>query len=417
LMLHTGHKDVVHITADNIAKVPDGSYGIVFPWDASAEPFTPVFTDLTQDWGEVVFRSALGNLIGLEQDDALALLKVWFLFLLFKDAAVSRPILAFFGQPGAGKSTLFRRIYRLLYGRQRAVEGISSPDNFDQVTSTVPFLVLDNVDVPEKWLPDRLALSASASNVTKRKLYTDADTFVVKRQALLGITAHDPHFNREDVADRLLLLTFSRLEKFLPEGDILHNIFMQRNRLWGSIVLDCQKVLQTPLPSYADVPQFRIEDFARTGHWIATALGIQEQFTNALKIIGKGQRSLNLEEDHILVSVLQRFVSMPRKGETFYTATGLWAEINELGSDPQAFKRVYRNPIRLARKLWALQDSLKEIFEVEWKQDTEKGAKVWRIGALKKPTNGVVHYGQDETSNGLSATQPVPSVAGRGVGS
>lgn len=410
LLLHTGRKDVLRITATSIDKATDGSYGVVFPWSVSHELFLPKLSLGTNteggrtngaetEWGNVLFGSALGNVIGIEQDEATALLQVWLLFLLFRSTAISRPILAFFGQPGAGKSTLFRRIYTLLYGKSKSVLGVTGPDNFDQAMASDPFVVLDNVDVPEKWLPDRLALAASTSDIVKRKLYTDADEYVLKRQALVGITAHNPRFTREDVSDRLILLTFKRLENFLPEGDILESIFNRRNQLWGGIVNDCQRVLQTPYPTHAQVPQFRVEDFARTGYWIATALGVSAQFSAALKSVSKGAKALNLDEDQVLVNALRIYIDRGKAGD-WKTPGTLWSELPLYAPDAPAFVKLYRGAVYLGKKLLVLQDSLKELFQVEVKYDQAKATRYWRFSNV----NGV-------ELNGTQPKSPVGSVS------
>lgn len=389
LLLHTGRKEVLKVTENDVLKGTDGSYGALFPWRVSNEPFSPRLGSGANDkWADVLFRSALGNVIGIEQDDAQALLQVWLLFLLFRSTSVARPILAFFGQPGAGKSTLFRRIYTLLYGRQKSVLGITGADNFDMAMTIDPFIVLDNVDLPEKWLPDRLAQAAANSDIPKRKLYTDGDEYVLKRQALVGITAHNPRFTREDVSDRLLLLTFKRLEHFLPEGDIIEAINNDRNSLWGGIVQDCQRVLATPQPSYADVPQFRIEDFARTGYWIASALGTQKQFTDALRSVSKGTKTLNLDEDQVLVNALKAYVERGRAG-TWKTPGALWSELPLVAPDPTAFVKLYRGAVNLGKKLLVLQDSLKEVLPVEVMFDKSQSQRLWRFGV--PTTNGVTN--------------------------
>lgn len=401
LLLHTGKKDVLRITADEITKTIDGSYGIIFPWGVGNEPFNPTLSRGTTDWADVVYGSALSNVIGLSPNQAKAILKVWTMFLLFRAGAVSRPIIAFFGQPGAGKSTLFRRMYTLLYGQHRSLSGITTADNFDQAVSTWPFVVFDNVDVPERWLPDRLALSASASEFPKRKLYTDNDDFMMRRQACIGITAHNPQFSREDVADRLLLLTFKRLEHFVPEGDILTTIHNQRNRLWGQIALDCQQVLRTPLPNYADVPQFRVEDFARVGYWISTALGFGAEFAEALRLVGRGQKGLNLEQDAILVQAIQGCLGIGKLQSCngvcavpctkhWLTVGQLWSVLSLHASEPSIFQRAYRGPTYLGKKLWALQDSLKEVVSIEWMDDRARQIRVWRIGGEPQQRNNGV---------------------------
>lgn len=394
LLLHTGRRDVLRINATSIERIVDGSYGVVFPWSSSVDPFSP--STPVDDWGEMLFGhsaggDALSNLINLERDDALALLKVWLMFLLFRNAAVARPILATFGQPGSGKSTLFRKIYALLYGRYKSVGSVTTQDDFDHGVASDPFVVLDNVDTWERWLPDRLALSASTSDITKRKLYTDADTVVLKRQALVGITAHNPRFGREDVADRLLLLAFERLEHFLPEQVIIDQIVAHRGGLWGAILKDVQHILATPMP--ATGPQFRVEDFARLGVWIARGLdatsGVatptlahEQHFVNSLKSIQIGQSSFSLEEDAMLVTAIRNLLkTTPIRG---FTPGQLWGRLEHSASDPVAFVKTYRSSVRLGQKMLALQDALRLTFTITWVPDM--GTKLWTIE--EKSTNG-----------------------------
>ena len=403
LLLHTGRRDVLRITASSVDKIIDGSQDVIFPWQASVEPFTLGVPD--EDWAEHLFGhsangDALGNLINLRRADTLALLRVWLLFLLFRNAAVSRPILATFGQPGSGKSTLFRKVYALLYGRYKSVGSVTTQEDFDHGVATDPFVVLDNVDSPERWLPDRLALSASTSDIVKRKLYTDADTVVLKRQALVGITAHNPRFGREDVADRLLLLTFERLEHFIPEQVIIDRIYHRRAELWGGIVGDVQRVLATPIPEAG--PQFRVEDFARLGIWIARALNVETEFINAIESVHRGQRSFSLEEDAILVTALRKFVSERSGAVENVTPGQLWGNLERCAADPTAFVRTYRNSNFLAKKLLALQDALKMAFEITWEQDVLLG-KFWTIRDLAgASTNGQVDPPQERRNGHVS---------------
>lgn len=393
LLLHSGRKDVFKISKSGVETVVDGSHNVVFPWQIWVEPFAlSAYAD--SNWAENLFGhsagdDALANLIGIDRAAALALLRVWFLFLLFRNTAVSRPILATFGQPGSGKSTLFRKVYALLYGRQKSVGSVTNMDDFDHAVSSDPFLVLDNVDTWERWLPDRLALSASTSDIQRRKLYTDSDQIVLKRQALIGITAHNPRFGREDVADRLLLLTFERLEKFIPEQLIIDEIIANRGRLWAGIVQDVQRILQTEAPKAG--PQFRVEDFARIGMWFAKALDIESEFVSALTSIRYGQRSFSLEEDVILVSALRAVINEAEGNEiTDLTPTQIWSRLELRTPDPQAFIKTYRNSASLAKKLLSLQDALKLIFDITWRMDSELGTRVWSI--RKKSTNGTNHY-------------------------
>lgn len=378
LLLHTGRRDVLRITPTTVERGVDGSFDVVFPWQPSVEPFTPA--DPVEDWGELLFGhsstgDALGNLINLGRDDMLAVLKVWLLFLLLRNVAVSRPILATFGQPGSGKSTLFRKVYALLYGRNKSISSVTTQDDFDHGVSSDPLVVLDNVDTWEKWLPDRLALSASTSDIVRRRLYTDADIIVLKRQALVGITAHNPKFGREDVADRLLLLTFERLEHFIPEQVIINNVLKHRNGLWASIIKDVQRVLATPIPETG--PQFRVEDFGRLGTWISRALGCEPQFKSALDSIRYGQRAFSLEEDAMLIAAIRR--SLKRGPIIDMSPPQLWGRLEVDAPDPLAFSRTYRNSVALGKKLLSLQDAMRLVFRITWLPDETLGTKLWTI--------------------------------------
>lgn len=284
----------------------------------------------------------------------------------------------------SGKSTLMRRIYTILYGGRRSLSAVTSAEDFDQAVAIDPLVVLDNVDTWERWLPDRLALAAATSDVTKRKLYTDFDTVTLRRQAILGISAHNPKFGREDVTDRLLLLMFKRLPHFIPEGDIIANLHKKRAAIWGSIITDIQKVLNTPLPTEDEIPQFRVEDFSRIGMRIARALGIDSIFFAAITKISSGQKTFSLEEDSILVQSLSNLLNKqqqqhPQKEPQWYTASALWSGLEISSPDPRAFIKIYRNSIVLGHKLWSMQENLKHVFNVEWKDDSSRGSRLWKF--------------------------------------
>lgn len=282
----------------------------------------------------------------------------------------------------SGKSTLFRKIHGLLYGSNRSVGAVTTADNFDYSCANDAFVVLDNVDTFERWLPDRLALSASTSDITKRKLYTDSDVVILRRQALIGITAHAPKFGREDVADRMLLINLERLEHFDAEGAIIKRVLENRSQLWGSILRDCQTILAQPYPNDQDVPQFRVEDFARLGYWIASALGIAKTFVQALTAIKVGQHAFSLDGDSLIVGSLLSFVQKSNKANTFLAPGELWTILETYSGDALTFKKTYQNAQTLGKKLWTLQDSLKEVLHIEYKIDPVKGSRLWSLGAL-----------------------------------
>lgn len=384
IFLHTGHRDVIHITSTNITHQVNGFQGIVFPWNPSAESFDIRAVGSSApalDYTALLFDEYMDNVIG-DPAHARVLLQVWLLFLLLRSAAMSRPILAILGQPGSGKSTLFRKLYALIYGRSKSLSSITTPDDFDHAVSADPLTVLDNVDTWERWLPDRLALSVTPSDITRRKLYTDKDLVILKRQALLGLTAHNPRFGRPDVADRLLIINLQRLTHFASETAILNNILANRAGIWASITHDLQLILQTLQPASSAVPQLRVEDFARVGYWIATALNLGPIFTQAVQSLKVNQGSFAMDEDGALSSSISAYVNNNHQNghSQFMPPQEVWNTLLRNAPDPTMFNRVYRNPVALSKKLFAMADSLSTAYDIEWRLDPATGTRMWRIG-------------------------------------
>lgn len=280
----------------------------------------------------------------------------------------------------SGKSTLFKRVYALLYGPHKAVSGVGTAQEFDYAMSVDPLLVLDNVDTWEKWLPDRIARAAGVSEITRRKLYTDVDTITLRLQAFLGITAHNPKFGREDVLDRFVMITLERIQHFGDETAIINGILNARDTYWGQIARDIQCILREPTPPDSAVAQFRVQDFSKFGQRIANALGFGDTFRAGITSMVDQQKGFVLDEDSILVDLIATYIKNPRcKNEEFVTPARLWGLFDILAGPDKAFAKQYGNSTKLGRKLWAMQDALKQRFVVEWKFDTTQKQKVWRF--------------------------------------
>lgn len=533
MLLHTGSKDVLIISAQGVVRGTDGAHGVIFPWVSNVEAFT--YSKPKEPWQDILFGGCLDNVMGTTKEEAMAILRGWLLFMLMRNMSSARPLLTLLGQPGcvagntlldirigdysksratirdlhrvyranlgldinvrslkngvvkyrpinsvfysgtkttydvtvsnrapfrttnehrfltptgykplselrvgddviaeylltttteriesitrygeeetydiemrdkeapnflvngvvvhnSGKSTIFKRIYRLLYGAHRAVTQLTTMDDFDHAVTSMPFVAYDNADTFYPWLPDRLAMSATVSDYPKRKLYSDGDIVTLQRDAMVGITAHDPKFGRGDVADRLLILNFHRLTEFRSEGDILDTITKRRSEIWGGIVDDLQRVLCTSLPPEHDAPQFRIEDYARVGHWIARALGFEQDFVSAINRMRVQQKTFALEEEPALVQTLLHFANKHKDDERFHNANTLWQELYAAAQDTKTFTTRYKSASAINKKLWTLQEPLSQVVQIEWETDTAKSQRVWRI----KPLNGVNNNG------------------------
>lgn len=373
LYVHSGRQDIYAISTQGTTVLKDGVRGIVFPWQRFL-PFNP--TPSTVNWGDALFGD-LHNVTNLTPDQAKAVLKTWFMFMFFRNAAEARPILALFGSPGSGKTTLAHSMSAML-GLGNVIT-VTTATHFDTAVATRPVVFIDNVDTWEAWLPDRLAQSAGVVDMVRRKLYYDVETVVLERAALLALTAHDPKFTREDVTDRLVLLNMHRLEQFKPEQPIIDAIREQRNRLWYSVMQDLQTIIRTPMAETAPV-SFRIADFARLGNWIAQGLGCADLFNQALSIIGESQITHNVETNEPLIEAIEAYIKHGGTKGEYIQATDIFSAL-ELYCPTNLtplFHRMYKNPVNLGKKLMTMMVSIQRVADIDWKPGIA-GAKSWKI--------------------------------------
>lgn len=379
LLVHTGRKTVYSVTPSAIEQTIDGTYGVMFPWDQIIEPFSPDFqSDI--NWGKVLF-GGINNCLNMTAEQVECVLKVWLMFCILRAAASSRPILAFLGQPGSGKTTTARKVYAFLYGKQMDVSGVTNASNFDMATANLPFFVLDNVDTWERWLPDRLAASAGKTDILVRKLYSNNQMVRLKRQALIAVTAHDPKFGRADVADRMLIINLQRFSNlnipFQDESHLINEVSLNRNKLWGSVLQDLQRILKNPIPAKTDL-QLRIQDFAKLGEWIAHGLGCVELFRDVVGTLKSSQQAFNLDEDHALTLALTKWLTHYDCHPAPKTQDQLYAELMLLMSDQEVkdFTYLFKSSSHLIKRISNLQDTLNTIMHVEFTVG-KNGQRLW----------------------------------------
>lgn len=379
LYLHSGRREVVQVSANGIKKTTNVECGVLFPWHEIFEPFDVDLDVHDVDWGEIVFGD-LHNTTNMAPNHARALLKSWLIFSLFRSQISTRPILAFFGPPGAAKSTIPHRIYALLYARRLAVGGVTGAADFDTTCSKLPIYCIDNLDTYVGWIIDKLAQAIGNTDIVKRKLFTDVDMIRLRRQAMIIVTAHQPKFTREDVTSRLLLITLDQIakDKLLGETAMIDRIIRYRPLLWGAILHDVQKVLQTEEFTESTV-KWRIQDFATMGEWIATALGFQDDFNAGLASLLNTQANTIIQQEELLSAALMEIAKL---NPPLMSAQELWDRILvQVGANQASFVRTYKNQIRLTQKLITMKSALDAIVVVEQELDPNTHLVKWKIHA------------------------------------
>jgi hypothetical protein len=301
LYLFDQHRYVYRISTSRIEKVDNATDQVLFLQNPDWEPFeigTPTGR------GPTVAATLLDSVRlreeSLSRQEQELLFGSWLHSMFFPELFPTRPLLALVGGMGSGKTTVLRRLGQLLFGKQFDVMQLTKdPKDFDAAVTTNAFVAVDNADVPLEWLPDRLATVATGATIMRRKLYTTNDLAEFPVTAFLGITSRSPHFVREDVADRLLLFSLDRMEKFTAEGELREKLAAERNLLMTELVGELQgalRALELNRDKQYDV-SFRMADFGAFLLKVADANGRLREAETMFERLGKEQLAFTIQDD------------------------------------------------------------------------------------------------------------------------
>jgi len=288
---------------------------------------------------------------------------LWLLSIFFESIFPTKPIMALIGEKGSGKSIIARMVGLLMFGEGFNVVPLSNdPSDFDAAVTNSLYVAFDNCDSPSPWLNDRLALVATGGNIAKRSLYTTNELVDIPVKCFLALTAHSPQFTREDVAERLLIMNVRRLERFLPEHEILTEILRLRNLLMREVVGYIQEITRA-LKGWtgpSEGSRFRVADFADFALKVAQYAGVEAEMKVVFRKLSSEQSSFALD-DEPLVELLREWAAANPNAEVtnaeLCTALGALAGVN-------GAHFAYKTPRAFGQKMKNLRSNLTEFFDI-----------------------------------------------------
>jgi hypothetical protein len=389
LYLFNHASGIYRITADAIELVDNGTDGVLFLHNRRHEPFAWVDNQEPGNRFHEAITAKINFEVGrLSLREQQTIFGLWFLCTFFRSLLPTRPLLAFIGPKGSGKSHTLRIIGIVLFGGQFDVKNLPDKEgDFDAITTNSHFAAFDNADSRVAWLPDRLAICATGGTVSKRVLFTTNQLADYPIECFIGITSRTPHFQRDDVVDRLLIHRVRRIDEgeFVAEQELLASVLSERNRIMTDVMRQLQDAIRalkaTAGRSYKT--NFRMADFATFGLRLADAQGSQANMEGIFQRLGQEQAAFTLEGDS-LPELLIHWLTDSRNEQRWVDAAVLFQELVSISEvEKLAFK--YKSPRSLGQRLGNTEHDLRTVVGVETRADSHLKQKQYRFWKLPVP--------------------------------
>jgi len=239
------------------------------------------------------------------------MLKAWILCTFMPELNPTKPILTMLGEAGSGKTSFLRMILKMLYGERQDVAGLpNDPDSFEAAAYAKHIYFLDNLDEMVKWLRDKLAVMSTGGLHEMREYYTNIKLKEVPYRTFPGVTSKSPEtLQRDDLADRVLILPVIRIDKRIPESEL--NDYAQQNRLafLGDIVKELNLIIRDiRWDNESHTSTIRLADFYIFAERLAKIDHKENEFKQLARIMQTDQSNMLLEDEQI-IEALDEYVN------------------------------------------------------------------------------------------------------------
>ncbi|HPZ09023.1 MAG TPA: bifunctional DNA primase/polymerase [Candidatus Eremiobacteraeota bacterium] len=372
LDLRNKQNQILKITTSNMDIVDNGTDGIMFQ-RCQGSPIQ-VKVPLSENSGK--FEEMILDRInfdteetGLTVEEQQVLFELFFMALFFESIFPTKPLLLMYGVKGSGKSFSLRIMGKLLFGDEWNLSSVTSDNERDIKVASLhkSFLAIDNADSRIKWMNDFLAKMATGEQFEERQMRENFVYLSMKPSCFIGLTARTPKFRRDDIADRLLILSVKPLEdNFIPENDLLDELEEHRDILWSEIIFKLQIILRQLQQGQKQTfkTKFRMADF----YSFACKIVGEEKVKDIFRKLQQEQYDFSLDEDP-LYELLQIYIEDEEtiEGE-FLSGKDLFFKLSSL-AEGHRIKFHYSNVLSLTAKLRHLWKGIQTKFDCQIKKD------------------------------------------------
>ncbi len=228
-----------------------------------------------------------------------------------------------------------------------------------------------------------------------RVLYTTNTLVDYPIDCFVGITSRTPHFNRDDVVDRMLIHYVKRFApgQYRSEHALKAAMLKDRNRIMTAVVRHLQEYLaalkQTEGKTYHT--SFRMADFAVFCLRLADVKGRRGEFEAVFAKMEEEQAEFTLEGDS-LIDMLGMWLDVvktegtktthPNRGR-YITAKDLFQELSAL-AEAKGTKFDYQGGRSLGQRLRHIESNLQSVLKLEVDQSSTKNQKRYAFWPLEE---------------------------------
>ncbi len=372
LYVHNNGSKIVRIAEGGIAEVENGHAGIIFESKPSFEEWH--LADLSEDGRGTAGKSDLIGMLGIINFDTeskipkecyLWLLEYYIYALFFPNVLNTRPIVAFIGNKGSGKSFFLKLLLHVFYGKEASLSNLPGNDEeFKNSLMNNYLYFIDNLDDGiSKSKIDILCSVSTGVGIKKRILYTDSGELNCKVNSFIAITSRTPKFKRVDLNERLLIFKLESLENYVSETELFARV--DRNEAMTAIVRKLQALLSGMGKFRYHPTKFRLADFSNLVINLNSGNKTPDEVAEILELFTREQEEFSMETDP-LIELLERIVEKSEKPISL-TASELHKSLKEqsnltyLGGERIPYG--ISNPIALGKKLSEIRKGLSHKFD------------------------------------------------------
>jgi len=366
MYLFNHDSQVYRISADEMDLVPNGTDGVLFVSDSTTQPFTIAEIASSSNSLDTVLFLKVNYCDGLlTAEEQRRVFELWFYSTFFPQMMPTKPLLLLVGEKGSGKTSAIRKVGVVLFGENFNVTPLSKdPRDFDAAVTNSHFLAIDNADAKCHWLDDRLAVVATGGSLKLRQFFTTNKLVEFPTCCFVALTSRTPHFRRDDVADRLLIIRVMRFTEFLSENVLLTEVSNERNVILSETVSRLQGILgRLSKEEGKDYPsKFRMADFYTFSMKIGPSLGIEKKkIVEIFSKLARQQSYFSLEEDPTVMLLL---LWADKNPDREVTNKKLWEELKDLAKEKEMDFPYETRFQSFAQRISHLRPDLTELFDI-----------------------------------------------------